>query len=350
MPVTQKDIANRLGVDRSLVAHALRGDPRIAEITRQRVLEVATELGYTANSNMEARTLIARRHGNQVHTGQIAVLMGDPLKGSPLQSQPFFGEIIEGIQEGATGQSIEVSYHYCVEGQLPRAVLAGHVDGVISVYSTTISDDLDAKGVTLPAVRLDDYDPRHWTIGPANERGVHDATNHLLELGHRRIAYLGPEAEYAMLHPAQLLRIRGYRRAHEEAGLEAPNELFFQITKGLGESHGFESMTQLLAATREFTAVVCANDGVAIGAMAAAEQAGVSVPDELSITGFDGIELSRFQGLSTLTTASFDRRLMGRRAVQILGEIRGAAEPLNEVLPTRLLVRGSTAKALALIS
>jgi DNA-binding LacI/PurR family transcriptional regulator len=342
MAITQKQIAQHLGLSQPLVAQALGGHPGVAERTRARVIEAASELGYDIHSNTAARSLVSRRHGQRVKTHQIAVLMGDPFDGTVLQDMPFFREILQGIHSEAEKRDLDVAIHILREGNLPRAVLSGDIDGAICVYSRTINQDIAEQGVTIPVVRLDSYQTDRWAIYADNEGGTEKATRHLIDLGHQKIAFIG-----CSLHPqssSHSIRFRGYVRAMEEADLSVNPELVPSGITWPSESDGHQAMCELLQQTRDFTAVVCGNDAIAVGAMRAAREAGLCVPEDISITGFDGITLSGYGSNDSLTTIFYDRRVMGRRAVEMLEEIASdpTAPPRHEILPVRLWTRNST--------
>lgn len=345
MTVTQKQIARHLGLSQPLVAQALNGHPHVAERTRQRVLDAARELGYTAHTNAAARSLVARRHGQKVRLGQIAVLMGADMDGLALQDMPFFREILQGIHSEAAKSNLDVAIHILRPGNLPRAVTSGGVDGAICVYSRTISQDLEEQAPEVPAVRLSGYFPRFWGIYPDDSRGIYGMTRHLLELGHRRIAYLGCWLRYSQ-DVAQQRRFEAFKMALAEFGLEADPGIISGDVDSPSVSKGREWMGRMLERRRDFTAVVCAHDPVALGAIEAAEEAGLSVPGDLSVTGFDGVDSAGGYGASnSLSTVFFDRRIMGRRAMEMLDSIWNGEEtgPRHEILPVRLLLRQTTA-------
>lgn len=343
MATTQKQIAQHLGLSQALVAQALRGYPGVAETTRQRIVDTAREMGYSTLDNAAARSLIARRHGNKVTIGAIAILMGDFLDGLPLQNMPFFNEILQGIHGEASRRGQDVSIHVLRPGNLPRIVTSGNIDGAICIYSRTISEDLINQQVQIPAVRLGQYVEGEATICPDDRHGTYEATRHLIRLGHRRIAYLGGWLNWRR-DMAQKLRYQGYLDALSEAGMSADPLLTEGELQGPSLSEGQRGALHLLAKSSSFTALVCSNDPVALGAIEAIKSQGLRVPEDISVTGFDGTPIG-YGGSSTLTTIYFDRREMGRRAVEMLDEI--ASSPTTSkpqhILPVQLLDRDSTA-------
>jgi DNA-binding LacI/PurR family transcriptional regulator len=339
MAVSQKDIALRVGVDRSLVAHALRGDPRVSDATRQKVLQAALDMGYDAHSNVAARSMAAKRHGKRPKTDSIAVLLGDFVDGLPLQDLPFFREIMQGIQWEASRRDIEVAFHVLRVGRLPRSLKSGGVDGAIAVYSRRISSDVQEQKPPVPVVHLGSDTP-DWHIRPDDYNGTLLLTRHLLQLGHRNIAYFGTD------NGSNSERRRGYEEGLAEAGIPIREELVHMLDSAsikCGREGWRTFYLRQAAMKRRSTAVVCVNDTAAVGVIQEAQEMGLRVPEDISITGFDGLR-DGYGGCSLLTTASFDRRDMGRRAVQMLCEVRdneGTSLP-QEILPVRLWKRGST--------
>ena len=340
MATTQKQIAQHLGLSQPIVAQALNGHPGVAEKTRQRVQDAAREMGYSLYSNTAARSLRAQRHGKRPKTGVIAVLMGDLMDGVPLQQMPFFRELLQGIHNEAAQHHLDVAIYVANPASLPRTVTEHTADGAICLYAGKVSRALDKAEVSTPVVRLGG-DSENWNLRPDDWRGTYLATRHLLELGHRNIAYLGNLDECAE-RVSLSERRRGYTEALKAAGVPLDESLMQQLPQ-MSQQSGYENMRALLQRTRDFSAVVCVNDAAAMGAIAAAREAGLEVPRDLSVTGFDGAE-EGYGGSELLSTIRFDRRIMGRRAVRWLIEWQGEmpAEPQQKILPVRLLTRHTT--------
>jgi LacI family repressor for deo operon, udp, cdd, tsx, nupC, and nupG len=171
-----------------------------------------------------------------------------------------------------------------------------------------------------------------------NRRAAADATRHLLELGHRDIAYIGGANDFSLSKD----RLKGYKSALARAGLKA----------GKGKVHagdfspvfGYQAAASILAQSRRPTAIFCASDELAIGAMSAAHERGLSVPGDLSIVGFDDIEIAAF-GSPPLTTVRQPMAELGRSATRMLLQILGGTRLSDPhlVLPHELIIRGSTA-------
>lgn len=344
MAVTQKQIAQHLGLSQPIVAQALNGHPAVAEATRRRVREAALEMGYGVHSNAEARSLIARRHGKRSKTDTIAVLMGSFFEGLPIQQVPFFKPLLQGIELESAERGVDVSFCMSARGQLPRLVSQQGVDGVLSLYSRTMNEVLRQQHVALPVLRIGDAAPGELAVMPHNFEGSHLAVQHLVDGGHRRIAYLG--YLYTPLpDSADLERLNGYFQTLKDNGLPVANELIDTHLEAPTQEAGAAAMERVLARTRDVTAVVCYNDLSAMGAIRKAQELGLRVPQDLSVIGFDDTS-EEYNFEPHLTTIRFDRLAMGRRAVAMLhaaGEENfQMPEAAHELLPVELIVRGST--------
>jgi len=201
-------------------------------------------------------------------------------------------------------------------------------------------------------VQLVEVGNQRPAISPDNVLGARLAVEHLLNLGHRRIAFLAMKPG----SPALRQRMQGYREALTAAGIAMRPELVEELIDPCEEA-GAEGMTRLLA-RENFTGLVCYNDLVAMGAMDVARAAGIRVPEDLSVVGFDDVS-EAYHYEVPLTTLRFDRMHMGRRAVELVYEIRSGLVdesgfdaftadeivPGSEILPVELVVRGSTGPA-----
>jgi LacI family transcriptional regulator len=344
MAVTQKQIAQHLGLSQPIVAQALNGHPAVAEGTRQRVRDAARAMGYGAHSNSAARSLIARRHGGRYKTGTIAVLMGSFFEGLPLHDVPFFKPLLRGIECEAVERELDVSFCMSSRNQLPRLVVEQGVDGVLSIYSKTMNILLRERQLRLPALCVGDAAPGEWGLLPDNFEGVRLATQHLIDLGHRRIAYLGYlNTDWPEIGDGN--RLDGYFQALKDSGIAVANELIDTHLEAPTQEAGAAGMERLLARTRNVTALVCYNDTSALGAIRKAQELGLRVPQDMSVVGFDDTS-EEYNFEPRLTTIRFDRVKMGRRAVQLLCEAAEETPPVaadqHELLPIELVQRDST--------
>lgn len=329
--VTIRDVAHAAGVSIATASRAMNDSPLVAGATRTRVWDVATRLCYSPHG--AARSLITSR----THT--IGILLPD-LYGE------FFSELIRGIDQTAQAEGF-----HCLlasarhTGPLLEAALRsmrGRVDGLI-LMSPEFTGDLSRR--TLPAgfpvilVHCPPTEQHLDGVQVANDQGAGAMVRHLARLGHRRIALIrGAEGNYDAAE-----RLRGYREALAECGLPADSRL--EAPGDFSEAAGADAVRQLLAlppADRP-TAIFAANDCMAIGALSALRAAGLRVPDDMALGGFDDIPMARFM-TPPLTSVHVDISALGARAAaRLLDLLQGRAgpAPYRETFPTTLVVRQS---------
>jgi DNA-binding LacI/PurR family transcriptional regulator len=212
------------------------------------------------------------------------------------------------------------------------------VDGIILVAGCSSREDLHAeKGLELPIVIINNVHKEHvgYSVEVDNISGGKQATRHLVELGHTRIAYIaGPTPEWDGVE-----RQSGYEQVLKASGLPIDPAL---VVRGDSRPQGgMQAMQQLLALASRPSAIFCYNDATAIGAMRAAHAAGLCIPEHLSIVGFDDIDLNPYLE-PPLTTIAQPKRRMGEKAVQMILDLLADQEVEDCVLPSQLIVRGST--------
>jgi LacI family transcriptional regulator len=335
--VTMEGIAQRAGVSLATVSLVLREKPGINEETRRRVFDAAQELGYQRRPSLSL--------GNP-QVRQIGVLM-KARPGDMPYANPFYSPILASIEAACRKRQInmlvaavpvDVDNH---TEELPRMLVEDHLDAVILVgafVDRTISQLLQRPA--KPVVLIDAYalDASHDAVVSDNFRGAYQAVSHLIAAGHRHIALAGtlPGA-----YPSIAERRRGYEQALRDNGIE---ERYFadahldrvEVTTAIGA---------LLQRFPQVTALFCANDMVALEALATARSRGVSLPEELSVVGFDDIELAAHV-TPALTTMRVDKATMGRMAVQLL--LNRLEEPggsqVTAVLRPALVERQSVAR------
>lgn len=344
MPVSQKDIAQRIGVDRTLVAHALRGDPRVAAATRRKVEEVAAEMGYSSYSNMAARSLSGRRFGKRPKIGMVAVLSGPQFEDVPVYEVPFFRPLMQGVEREAILRELDIVLCTSVTSRLPRLIAEQSVDGVICMHLWP--DEIRAMQATsaVPILRVGDYSPGEWGLLVQEKEGVRLATRHLLELGHRRIAYLG-DVRAGCPDCSARDKYQAFLDTLTAAGITPDPSLIDVRLEEPMRATGEMGMDRLLGRTRDFTGLVCQNDSIAIGALKSAERNGLRIPQDLSVVGFDDVSVE-YGCTPALTSIAFDRVAIGQRAVQMIYEQNNAPEEdgcrRSESVPVQLVVRDST--------
>ena len=327
---TTHDVAAKAGVSQPTVSLVLSRNPtaRLSANTRERVLKAAEELGY--RPNVVARSLVRRR------SYAIGLVVPD------LANQ-FFAHVVSGAQRVAIEEGYAVLL--CEQrgtsiDQHLDALRARQVDGLI----------LDAAGAaSIPEELLDginvvliDQPSERWPGVASDAEGAgRMAAEHLLGLGHRRVAFIGPSAD---VHSFRM-RERGFTRAIRAAGISLESELMRRAPATVAGGHA--AMRALLALPNAPTAVFCANDLLALGAYKACGQASVQVPRDVSIVGCDDIEFAQLV-TPELTTVAVPARELGARAARLLTRgLAGDPAPPSQrgrPLPVRLMVRGSTAR------
>ena len=327
-----KDVAARSGVSITTVSHVVNGTRFVSEIVRQRVEEAVRELGYVPSA--VARSL----KNNNTRTFGMVI---------PNNSNPYFAEIIRGVEErcyGAGYNLILCNSNDDVERQALylRVLAQKRVDGLVFVASGSDAVVRATLGdITTPMVLLDrevagvgggDLVEVNHAIGGEM------ACRHLLELGHPRGACIsGPPG----LSPSSKRRA-GWKNALESARVERTES---DLARGdFTARGGYQAMQTLLKHRPRPSAVFVCNDLMAFGALAAIREAGISVPEQISIVGFDDIELAAFSA-PPLTTVAQPKLQIGTLAAELLLERvdTGRREARRVILEPQLKVRGSTA-------
>lgn len=330
--LTLEDIAHRSGVSRSTVSRVMNGDVSVKPQTRQRVLDVATRLDF--QPNLAARSLAAGR------TNIIGLVAPAPAGVAALFDDPYFPQLIQGVSAAcnACGYSLMLSI---AEPEYERRTVRqllhnGLLDGV--VVSSTLMDDAIVRTLcesSMPFVLVG----RHPTldvnfVDVDNFQAGRQATLHLLHLGRRRVAAINGPQNVIPGHD----RFQGYRKALKEYGLPLDPEL---VGEGdFSEQGGYLVMRRLLAVRPD--AVFAASDLMAVGALRALREAGLRVPEDVAVVGYDDVPNAR-QTEPPLTTVRQPTQAMGSMAVETLNEILHdpQAPPRRVVLETELIVRYS---------
>jgi LacI family transcriptional regulator, repressor for deo operon, udp, cdd, tsx, nupC, and nupG len=329
-PVTTtiKDVARELGMSIATVSRALSRPELLRRETRERVMSVVDRLGY--RPNLLARGL---RRGRAR-----AILLVVPTL------SPFFLEIFAGAEEVANAADFALLLG-CSHRDPEREqacfdqVASGRADGIILLTGLVPAEYAAGKRPLPPLITVLERLPNRSlpVIRTDHRAGAVEATRHLIDLGHRRIAHIAGSRQA----PSTARRLEGYHDALEAAKLPSPPEL---VQPGdFTMQSGANGMERLLRLDAPPTAVLCANDEMAFGAIGLLHKHGLSVPDDLSIVGFDDQNMAAFYN-PPLTTVHIPRHELGRRAAHELIELLEGRDILHEVvLPTRLVVRESTA-------
>jgi LacI family transcriptional regulator len=328
---TIRQVAEAAGVSIATVSRVLNGRADVSPETRELVSEVVREHGYTANRS--ARSLSAGR------TGLVGMLV-------PLVYPAYFSSILSGAAEALHEQDLRLvlsptDHEHDREVTLLDRLMHGLTDGALIVLPEESSAELERllnEGYRFVVIDpLEPLDERIPSVSAAHASGADQAMQHLLGLGHRRIAAItGPSGWVATED-----RRRGYHAALAAAGI-LPDpalelESDFEIQGGMTAAH------RLLDLPEPPTAIFAFNDNLAIGVLQAARARGVRVPEDLSVVGFDDVEHATIV-TPTLTTVRQPLAEMGRTAVSLLMRLleRQRFETLHVELATRLVVREST--------
>jgi DNA-binding LacI/PurR family transcriptional regulator len=314
MAVTIHDVAREAGVGIGTVSRVVNNSPGVKPSTRKRVLAAVDKLQYQPDPI--ARSMISKR------TNHLGVIV-------PFFTRPFFIEMLRGVEAVATRLGRElVLYNVETDAQRDRyfSEFSRHrkVDGLLIVSLTpgdAVSRRLREAG--LPVVLVDAYSSMFTSLVVNNIEGAYQAVRHLIEKGHRRIGFINGEIEGNFKFNQANDRLIGLHRAFGEANLLFEPELM--LTTEWSRMGGKQAALQLLLQQKRPTAIFAASDMQAVGVLEAAKDLSIPVPEQLSIIGFDGIEISELLELSTV-----------RQPIQEMGEI-GAAK-LVELIDNPALV------------
>ena len=331
---TLADVAAAVGLSPAAVSLALRGKPGVSEATRARVVEASRSLGYRPISTDP------RHHHNKPLTVTLVIRT---LHGNAPDANRFYGPVLAGIEESCRRRRMRLmleimpvdQYNYPIE--VPRAVTDHPSDGLIFVGAHFTAETSHMLEGAPPAVLVDAYsdDCAFDSVDTDNIAGARTAVQDFIDHGHREIAILGTDPQS---FPSILQRRQGYEQAIAEAGL----------TPHFIDAHYYEHEAAAAAALKylrsnpDVTAIFCANDLVAVTFIQAARQTGISVPDRVSVIGFDDIDLASFITPS-LTTMAVDKAGMGRLAVTLLlHRLEFEEESVNTTLVRPYLIERET--------
>ena len=326
---TIRDVASAAGVSKSLVSLVLQGSANVSEPRRRAVLDAMEQLGYRPNR------LAQRLSGPR--SGTIGVMLNDI-------RNPWFVELLEGLTASlhAAGVSPVLADSY-TDNRVGRSsvetLLEQRVDGLVVVGTTAESAAVGSAAQSIPVVLAGTREPVLPGVDVVvndDDAGARQAAEHLLALGHRRIAHLqGPAA-------VGRIRRESFERTIREAGLEP----LVVAAGGMSEESAYAAATRLLTARDRPTAIFAYNDIACIGALSATDDLGLSVPEDVSLVGYDNTYLARIRHLS-LTSVDNGNLAVGVEAGKfILQRLASPDLPARiHQVPSQLQVRGSTGEA-----
>ncbi len=336
MPTSIKDIAKIAGVSHTTVSRALHDSPLISVATRKRIQAIASDQGYQPSA--AARSLKTNR--SQV-LGVIVSHIADP----------FFSEIVQGIDDvaQANGYSLFIAAaqnDHKREHAIIQTMREHRVDGVILCSPQLASQQnhqLRSYNIPLVAINNQGEDDYKYSISHDDIDGSRQACQHLLELGHTHIAYLGDQTSGRKTRD----RCSGYMNLMAEHGLAVAQGYIYEVT-GNSAVHGLEAVNHFIGLSDRPTAIICYNDMIAVGVLKGLFLAGYHVPGDISVTGFDNILFSEYTQ-PPLTTIDQPKRLLGAKAAgMILEQLASGTDYIHSSGETKklkgtLLIRQSTA-------
>ncbi len=324
--VSIKDIARAAGVSPSTVSRALHGHPRISQATADRIRHLAQEMGYTPS--LPARSLVTK---DTATIGMIITHAADP----------FLARLVLGVEDAARshGYSVFLSSSYRDprrEEAVLRSFYERRVSGVVVTGSQIDDGYLElCRRYPLPVV-LTNCRTYPYSVLTDNRSGAEQAVEHLVQLGHRRIAY----AASKLASRANRDRMAGYQAVLERHGIPFERDL---ILDGDGTLAGGARVgRRFLALHPRPTAIFCFNDVMAMGVLHTLIEAGLRIPQDCSVVGFDDLEWAAYY-CPPLTTVHQPGYRLGHQAMQMLFRlIEGQEDVRAEILPARLVVRRTT--------
>jgi len=327
--VTIYDIAEESGFSYSTVSRVLNGFEYVKDATREKILAAAEKLGYVAN--LQARSLAGGK------SNIVGLLV-------PKIDNNYITEIVAGIDDELAHANFNLMLytthrHTGKEEQYTKSIANSMADGLLlivplgtDIYLQTLQD------LNFPYVLVDQHDLTGQSdeIMTTNYKGAYEATEYLIQLGHRRIAFITGLLELHSTHD----RLAGFKDALTDHGIRFNPK--YVVQGDFWEDEAYHATNKLLQLEKRPTAIFAANDLTAIGAMTALRDNGISAPEEMSIIGFDDISQAAFTN-PRLTTVRQPLEQMGRQAVSLLLEkIRNPDRPPRRItLTTELVIRDS---------
>jgi len=331
---TMKDVAEKAGVSTATVSRALMSPEKVSAATRQKVDEAVIAVGYSPHAMV--------RHPRRSESRTILVIVPDIC-------DPFFSEIIRGVESVAAEEGYLVLIGDCAhqnrqESAFLNLVMTRQIDGMVLLGSQVPFETGPEEQRSLPPmVMANEFAPDLAlpTVHIDNLTAAFEAVNHLLKLGHERIACVAGPQEM----PLCQYRLQGYIQALQRNGIRLDPR--YIVRGDFTFDAGSRALKQLMRLPQPPDALFCHSDIMALGAMAQAKIMGLRVPKDLSLIGFDDIELSRYSD-PQLTTIAQPRFNIGREAMNLLLEqLQGKlVNSGSRLLDFEIKIRGSTAPAL----
>lgn len=335
MRATIKDVAKKSNVSIATVSLVVNGNKRISSKTRKKVLDAIDVLGYKPSRS--ARELVSRKSGN------IGFILTEDhfLKTEPFYTQIFLGTEFEARQHPYYVLLSIIPADDTEPVSLPRFVSEKSVDGIIVAGKVPGELINGLNQYSFPVVYVDYYPNtgEHPAVLIDNFDGGMQATQHLVDYGHREISFICGDIQ----HPSIRDRFLGYKTILEKNALPFSDERVVVTDKVISQESGYRAAEKLLKKKTEFSAIFACNDSMAIGALQCLRENGLRVPQDVSIVGFDDIQLD-IQVEPPLTTIHVPKVDMGSEAMRLMSEILNRKIKGNRkiLMPVDLIKREST--------
>lgn len=332
--VTIRDVARAAGVSPGTVSRAINDSPLVNERTRHRIMQVVEELDYTPN-------LVARRLSIG-KTLAIAVIV-------PFFTRPSVSDRLNGAVSALSQTQYDLVIHDIEtveqrEAGFEDVLRRERVDGALIISLPILDREVPLLASADVPIVLIDTDHAELTmlhrLTVDDVAGGQAAAEHLIQLGHTRIGFIGESIDNPFRFISSRDRYYGYLRALRAASLPFVSEYYAEDQRGRREAR--HQAQKMLSLPERPTAIFAASDTQAIGVLEAARTSGFRVPEDVSVVGYDDIEMADVLDLTTVRQLLFES---GQRGVELLLEAleKPHMEPVHEVLPTEVIVRGTTA-------
>jgi DNA-binding LacI/PurR family transcriptional regulator len=331
---TMQDVAQKAGVSVATVSRVLNGSDKVIEETRKKVLQACKELDYSLNPSAQ-RLRLGR-------TNTICVVL-------PFLTLPSIVERLRGVQEALSDTNFDlipfsVGTPETRDTRLHDLSNRSRTDGLM-IISMPINDQQAERfqNNNMPVVLVDSDHPDFSRVNVDDHEGGKIAVQHLIELGHRKIAFISSYLENPLQFSSTLNRYHGYSQALKSAGINTNPA--YQIEGKHGREEAKIMTLDLLALPDPPTAIFASSDTKAIGVLDAADEMDINVPEQLSVIGYDNIRDAEYLNLTTVQQPLYQAGLVGGK--KLLQHIdHEASSPEEIILPVKLVVRGTTSPPL----
>ena len=336
MNATIKDVAKKAGVSTATVSLVVNNNPRISAETVKKVQKAIKSLNYYPSRS--ARGLVSKK------TGNIGFLLTDD---HFLRTEPFYTRIFLGAEfEARDGEFYilltTVKSDYNNEDPLPRFILNKSVDGIIIAGKVpqNLIDRISVLNIPIVFVDYTTESDCCPLVLIDNVKGGIIATSHLIDLGHKNIAFIGAD----IVHPSLYERLNGYKQSLEKANIPINEKYISTHSEYPDRQHGYDAAKKIFSNNKEITAVFACNDAMAIGVMHYLKDNDYKIPEDVSVIGFDDVEADLLLN-PPLTTIRVPKVELGAEAFRVMLKHLENSESNKKILvPVELIVRSSTKK------